>query len=258
MIDTHAHLCDDCYVDKLDEIVGNMHADNLSKIFTVSYNLDSIVKCVAIAEKYNDVYAIIGVHPEEWKDYEKAKTTLESYLNHPKVIGIGEIGLDYHYPDTNKAEQKKIFIDQIHLAYKYHLPIAIHVRDAIGDLIQILKDNKEYLQYGVLIHCFSESVESYKELKKLGCKIAFGGVSTFKNAVKVKEVISIADLSDFVLETDCPYLTPEPMRGRAVNQPKYVCYTCANIASIKGLSAQDIDKCTTDNALKLFTKANNG
>ena len=255
MIDTHAHLIDDCYNGKVDEIILNMAENGLTKVFTVSYNYDSIIKCVKLAEKYDNVYAIIGIHPEEWKEFEKSKDMLNGYLDHPKVVGVGEIGLDYHYPDTNKVEQHKIFVEQIKLAYAHKLPIAIHVRDAIGDLIEVLKQNKDMLKYGVLIHCFSESVESFDELKKLGCKVAFGGVSTFKNAVKVKDVIKHAELTDFVLETDCPYLTPEPMRGKVMNEPKFVKYICENIANIKGVDFATIDKCTTDNALELFTKA---
>ena len=255
MIDTHAHLTDDCYNDCIDTIISNMPSDGLSKIFTVSYNLDSIHKCVKLAEHYDNIYAIIGVHPEEWRDYDAARSVLEGYLTHPKVIGVGEIGLDYHYPDTNKVEQKRIFLDQIELAYKYQLPISIHVRDAIGDLLDILKSNISKLQYGVLIHCFSESVEVYRELTKLGCKVAFGGVSTFKNARKVKQVIAEAELGNFVLETDCPYLTPEPLRGQVQNQPKYVKYVLQNIAQIKDVADQLIDQVTTDTALQLFPKA---
>ena len=254
MIDTHAHLTDDCYVGQVDRIIGDMPIDNLSRIFTVGCDYASITKCVEFAEKYDNVYAIIGIHPENIDEYALAKPLLEKLVSHPKVIGIGEIGLDYHYDKLHKQEQKQVFVEQIKMAYNAHLPIQIHQRDAIGDLIQTLKENQKYLKYGVLIHCFSESVESFRELKKLGCKVAFGGVSTFKNALKVKEVIKEAELDDFVVETDCPYLTPEPLRGKVQNEPKFVKYVVENIANLKGVDFNIIDKCTTDNALKLFTK----
>ena len=255
MIDTHAHLSEECYKDRLDQIIEQMPADNLSKIFTVAYDLKSMIDCVDIAHKYSNVYAIIGVHPENCDQFEECRNTLIDLCKDPKVVGIGEIGLDYYWNNANKDEQQRVFVEQLKIAHCEHLPVAIHVRDAIGDLIQVLKDNKHLLKYGVLIHCFSESVESFRELKKLGCKVAFGGVSTFKNAVKVKQVVAEAELNDFVLETDCPYLTPEPLRGKVQNEPKYVKYILQNIASLKGVDEKTIDNCTTKNALDLFTKA---
>lgn len=255
MIDTHAHLTDEHYTDCLDSMIASMPKDNLSKIFTVAYNYKSCVECVDIAGKYDNIYAIIGIHPSDYKDYDIAKKFILDNVNNPKVVAIGEIGLDYHYPDTNKNEQKRIFVDQLQLAHEAGLPISIHVRDAIGDLLQILEEHKHLLANGGLIHCFSESVEVFNKVKRLGLKVAFGGVVTFKNAIKAVEVANHADLSDFVLETDCPYLTPEPLRGKQINEPKFVNFVAQKIAQIKGVSVEEVDSKTTANALEIFKKA---
>ncbi len=256
MIDTHAHLTDEKYADTVQTIIGNMSSDGLDKIFTVAYNYQSVLDCLALANKHHNIYAIIGVHPCDWEDYDKTKQLLIDNANNPKVVGIGEIGLDYHYPDTNKEQQKRIFVDQLQLAHDYNLPISIHVRDAIGDLMQLLEQNAHLLTSGGVVHCFSESVEVYKRVTKLGLKIAFGGVVTFKNAVKAVEVARVVNMNDFVLETDCPYLTPEPYRGKQINQPKYVRYVADKIANIKGITTEAVMAQTTANALKIFTKAN--
>ncbi len=256
MIDTHAHLTDQKYADTVQTIIDSMSSDGLDKIFTVAYNYQSVLDCLALVSKHDNIYAIIGVHPCDWADYDKTKQLLIDNANNPKVVGIGEIGLDYHYPDTNKEQQKRIFVDQLQLAHDYNLPISIHVRDAIGDLMQILEENAHLLTSGGVVHCFSESVEVYKRVTKLGLKIAFGGVVTFKNAVKAVEVARVVNMNDFVLETDCPYLTPEPYRGKEINQPKYVRYVADKIANIKGITTEAVMAQTTANALKIFTKAN--
>ncbi len=256
MIDTHAHLTDLQAKGMLNDVISTMSQDGLSHIFTVSYDLNSMIECVEIANKFDNVYAIIGVHPSEWKVFDDAKEWLIANLSNPKVIAVGEIGLDYHYPDTNKEEQKRIFVEQLRIANDAKLPICIHVRDAIGDLIAILKEHQHLINHGGLIHCFSESVESFDIVKKLGFKVAFGGAVTFKNASNLRRVVEHADLDDFVIETDCPYLTPEPKRGKEINQPKYVKYVVERIAEIKNCDVNKIAECTTLNALKLFPKVN--
>ena len=265
LIDTHAHLSDVTYSDKLDEVILNAKEKGVEKIFTVSYDLDSIDKCVEIATKYPNVYAIIGIHPENIDDFsDEVLNKLETLSFNNKVVGIGEIGLEYHFLPENevekeiiKAKQKEIFIKQLELADKVSLPISIHQRDAVGDILQILKANKHLLKNGGVVHCFSESEEVFKEFHKLGLKVAFGGVLTFKNSVNAPKVALNYSLENFLIETDCPYLTPEPLRGRCKNEPQYVRFVAEKIASLKTCSLDLVEEVTTKNALEIFKKAVN-
>lgn len=255
LIDTHAHLTDEKYKDNIDSIITNLNENKVEKVFTVAYDKQSIRETFSLAQKYPNIYAIIGIHPEEVQDYDSETITLlKEYAKNEKVVAIGEIGLDYHYENFDKQKQKEIFIEQIKLAYELQLPISIHNRDSIGDCLEILKEYKDYLTYGGVVHCFSESVEIYKEVKKLGLKIAFGGILTFKNSVTAPKVCEVADLEDILIETDCPYLTPHPYRGK-INEPKYTCLVAQKIAEIKGISYDKVVDTTTKNALELFKKA---
>lgn len=255
LIDTHAHLNDEKYDGYREELIANLKSNNVDKVFTVAYDKQSIKDSVDLSEKYENVYAIIGIHPSETKDYDdETIALLTQYSKHPKVVAIGEIGLDYHYDNLDKAEQKRVFIEQLKLADQLNLPICIHNRDSIGDCLEILKEHRHLLNHGGVVHCFSESVEIYREVKKLGLKIAFGGTLTFKNSVQAPKVCEVADLEDIVIETDCPYLTPHPYRGK-VNEPKYTTYIAQKIAEIKKISYDRVVEQTTKNALELFKKA---
>lgn len=255
LIDTHAHLTDEKYKDNIDNIISNLTENKIEKVFTVAYDKLSIRETFSLAQKYPNIYAIIGIHPEEVQDYDSETINLlRKYAKNEKVVAIGEIGLDYHYDNFDKEKQKEIFIAQIKLAHELQLPISIHNRDSIGDCLEILKENKDYLTHGGVVHCFSESVEIYKEIKKLGLKIAFGGILTFKNSITAPKVCEIADLDDILIETDCPYLTPHPYRG-LVNEPKYTSLVAQKIAEIKGISYDTVVETTTNNALELFKKA---
>jgi TatD DNase family protein len=194
------------------------------------------------------------VHPDDAREFSQETIDLiKKYAKSPKVIAIGEIGLDYHYENHDKELQKKVFIAQLKLADELNLPIAIHNRDSIGDCLTILKEHKHLLKNSGVVHCFSESVETYKEVKKLGLKIAFGGTLTFKNSVTAPAVCKVADLEDILLETDCPYLAPHPYRGK-VNEPKYTSLVAQKIAEIKEVSYDTVVEATTQNALNLFKK----
>lgn len=257
LIDTHAHLTDTKYDNFRDELIKKLEENNVEKVFTVAYNKESIFDVMKLADKYPNLYAIIGIHPEDADDYNKETADLiKKFATNPKVIAIGEIGLDYHYEGFNKEKQKEVFINQIKLAHELQLPICIHNRDSIGDMLEILKNNKEYLTYGGVMHCYSESIEVYKELKKLGLHIAFGGTLTFKNSIQAPKVCQYADINDILIETDCPYLTPHPYRG-IVNEPKYTSLVAQKIAEIKKLSYDAVVEITKDNTLKLFKKVNN-
>lgn len=255
LIDTHAHLTDSKYDGIQDSLISQLKENNVEKVFCIAYDKQSIEDVYELCNKYPNIYGIIGVHPEELDDYnEETIELIKKYANSPKIIGIGEIGLDYHYTTENKDKQKEIFISQLKLAHSLKLPISIHNRDSIGDMLKILQENKKYLEYGGIFHCFSESVETFQIVKKLGLKIAFGGTLTFKNSKVAPEVCKVADLEDIVLETDCPYLAPTPHRGE-LNEPKYTSLVAQKIAEIKGVSYDKVLEVTTNNALKIFPKA---
>lgn len=255
MIDTHAHLTDENYINSRDFMIKNFQNDGLDFVFTIGYDFKSSIECVKLAEKYENVYAVIGVHPDEITCFTtECKDYFKMISKHPKVIAIGEIGLDYHYRTDNKEEQKIVFVEQLKLANVVGLPVVIHNRDSIGDMLEILENNKKLLKHGGLFHCFSESVEVYHRIKKLGLKVAFGGVCTFKNAVNVHKTLEAVELDDFVIETDCPYLTPEPFRGKMINQPKFVRLVAEKIAQVKGLSVEEILEIADKNTYKLFSK----
>lgn len=254
LIDTHAHLNDKKYDSYRSNMIKEFYSHNVGKVFTVAYDKQSIKDSVKLAEQHENVYAIIGIHPSETQDFDdETIQMLKEMSSHPKVIAIGEIGLDYHYDGYNKEEQKRIFISQMKIADEVGLPICIHNRDSIGDCLEILKEHKHLLKNGGVVHCFSESVEIYKEIKKLGLKIAFGGTLTFKNSVQAPAVCEIADLDDILIETDCPYLTPHPYRGN-INEPKYVGLVAEKIAMIKNISYDKVVDITSSNALRLFKK----
>ena len=256
LIDTHAHLTDEKFEGLTDEIIEKLEENRVEKVFCMAVDKKSIEEVFSLSQKYSNIYALLGVHPEDvddWDDY--AKNRIIELSNNPKVIGIGEIGLDYHYCKDNKDKQKRVFIEQLKLAHELKLPVCIHNRDSIGDMLQILKENKELLEFGGVIHCFSESVEVYREIKKLGLKIGLGGTLTFKNCITPPLVCKECDMTDFLIETDCPYLAPEPYRGK-LNEPKYTMYVAEKIALIKGISCDSVIKQAKMNALQLYKKAN--
>ena len=249
-IDIHAHL--DAFED-VEKVINDAKINGVKKIVTAGYNLASSKKCVELAKKYPGVYAVIGLHPENIED-ENADylSELKVLAKNEKVVGIGEIGLDYHY-GKDKERQKKIFVEQIELANLLNLPIVIHSRDAMGDTMEILKSHK--VKNGGLMHCYSGSIESARELKKLGFSFSFGGVCTFKNAKNVCAVIEDLSMDSIMLETDCPYLAPVPHRGER-NEPKYIPLIAEKIAELKNIELNEVAKITTNNAKNIFKLKN--
>lgn len=247
LIDTHCHLSKEDY-DNTDEIVTRM-GNNIMIISGVNDTTnDEVMEQI---EKYANVYGMIGIHPgniDEITDQSFSK--IEAYLQHPKIVGIGEIGLDYHYPGINKTRQQEIFAFQIELAKKYHKPIIIHSRDAYFDTYTILKEH--YVpELKIVMHCYSYSLESAQELIKMGVKFGIGGTVTFKNSKKIQEIVTKLDLKHFLLETDSPYLTPEPFRGTK-NEPSYVKYVAEKIAELKDIPIDTVISTTTDTAISQF------
>ena len=246
-IDVHCHL-DSNYYNDIDKVINNAKKNNVNKLIYNGCNKKSNKEVIKLINKYDSVYGAVGYHPTELDDVnEKDYELLESLLNNKKIVAIGEIGLDYHYPDTNKEKQKYAFRRQLELAEKHNIPVIVHSRDAIQDTFDIMS---EYNIKGV-IHCFSGSVEMAKEFIKKGFLISVGGIITFKNAKNIIEVIKNIDLSYILLETDSPYLTPEPFR-KEQNEPMYIPIIANKIADILNVSVELVSSKTTENAKRLF------
>lgn len=242
-IDTHCHL-DKRQCDDIEEVIKNIE-DNI--IIISGYDDESNKEVIDIIDKYENVYGTIGIHPSEIKT--SSIDNLKKLINHKKIVGIGEIGLDYHYGKENKEEQKQFFINQIQLASSYKLPIVIHSRDAASDTLEILKTYASGMK--INMHCFSYSLEMAIELLKLNVKFGIGGVLTFKNSKSLKEIVSDIDLKNFILETDSPWLTPEPFRGKK-NEPKNIILIAKKISEIKNIPLEEVLNVTTKTALEQF------
>lgn len=247
MIDTHCHLNKKDYKDR-NQVIKNME-DNIMIVSTGE--LDDIDEVIELTKKHKNIYATIGIHPEFADTYtDQNLKKLEANLNNPKVIGIGEVGLDYHYTKENKEKQKELFIKQIGLANKYNKPLVIHTRDAIEDTYNILKEYKNE-NIKIDLHCYSGSLEMAQKFIKLNAKFGIGGVLTFKNEKKLKEIVTKLDTKYFLLETDSPYLTPEPFRGKP-NEPKNIILVAQKISELKSQNLEKILEITTKNAEELF------
>lgn len=246
IFDTHAHYDDVKFDNIRDELLISLHNNGVDKIITCAVDGVSAKDTIRIAEKYDFIYAAVGIHPENLE----SKTTISEIRDlsrHEKCVAIGEIGLDYHYTSDNKEEQIQVFESQIILANKLNMPVIVHDRDAHADALEILKKHRPK---GVL-HCFSGSAEMAREIIKLGMYIGVGGVVTFKNAKKMPDVINAIPKDRILLETDCPYLAPEPYRGKLCHSG-YITLTAERVSQISGLTRDDILNITRKNAEKLF------
>ena len=246
-IDTHCHLSSEFYSD-IPEVILEDEKAGMSQIIASFCEIDTVNDVCTFVDNYNIVYATIGFHPDQASKYNDTDLLKlrELCLKYKKIVGIGEIGLDYHYGKENRDEQIILFKKQLDLASELNLPVVIHSRDATKDTVDILK---EYSLNGV-IHCFSGSLEIAKEYIKMGFLLGIGGVVTFKNS-KLPLVVKEIPLESIVLETDSPYLTPTPYRG-SVNSSKYIPIIAEKIAEIKEISTSEVASITTNNALKLF------
>jgi len=251
-IDTHCHLNDEMLLKDLDNVILRAQQAGVEKMMVVGWDEASSKLAIQIAEQYPFIYAIIGFHPENIFDinYEILYQTLELY-KHPKVVAIGEIGLDYHWTkEPEKRElQKQFFIKQIDFANKVGLPISIHSRDAMQDTISILKEHKPL--YGGVVHCYSGSVENLNDIINLQLHIGLDGPVTFSNAKTPKEVAAEIPLENLVIETDSPYLSPHPLRG-TVNEPANVALVLDAIADIRNMSKKHLADILYKNSCELF------
>ena len=248
IIDTHTHIYDKQFEDDFDDVMKRIE-DELEGIVSIGFDLESSLKSLELANRYSFVNAVIGVHPVDIKKYnDKVEKELERLaLTEKKVVAIGEIGLDYHWMEDPKDVQIAGFRKQMELAERVKKPVVIHTREALQDTLDVLKD---YKNVGGILHCYPGSLEAAKPFLDM-YYLGIGGTLTFKNNKKTKELVKELPLEKIVLETDCPYLTPVPFRGKR-NEPVYTKYVAEEVARIKEISVEQVIKVTTENAKKIY------
>ena len=250
LFDTHAHMDDTAFQEDRDELIASLPSQGVGLVMNPGCDRKSSLNAIALAEKYNHVYAAVGSHPDACDKVDEA--LIEEYRElcklHPKVKAIGEIGLDYHYEDIPREIQQKAFRMQMQLAKELDLPVIVHERDAHQDGLAIVD---EFPEVKGVFHCYSGSLEMAKELIKRGWYIGFTGVLTFKNAKKAVEVAANMPLDRLVLESDCPYMAPEPFRGKR-NDPGKLYRMAEKLAEIRGMRVEEIQRITTENGKRLY------
>lgn len=245
IFESHAHFDDERYDLDRDELISSLKEKGIEAVVNIGADMKGSRATMEYVDKYDFVYGAVGVHPEYANDVDY--TALREFSRHPKIVAIGEIGLDYHYDGYNRDEQITAFKKQLELAKEVDLPVIIHSRDATQDTLDILK---EYKPRGV-VHCFSGSAETALEITKLGMYIGFTGVITFKNAHRAIEALKAMPIDKLLCETDCPYMAPEPHRGER-NDPSLLCHIIEKMAQVKGVSPQEMADITNKNARTLF------
>ncbi len=251
LIDTHAHLDAKQFDEDRTEVIARAKEAGVGHIVNIGFNRETIPTTLALAEQYDFIYAAVGWHPQDVTSMrEEDFAWIEELCRHPKVVAIGEIGLDYYWDKSTMELQQRIFREQIRLARKVGKPIIIHNREAHLDVLTILKEEKAE-EVGGIMHCFSGSADTAIACVKMNFHISFGGPITYKNAVQPKKALAAVPMDRLLLETDCPYLTPHPFRGKR-NESSYVEYVAEAAANIKQVTTDEIAQITTDNAIKLL------
>ena len=252
LIDTHVHLNDEQYDEDLEEVIDRAREAGVDRMFVVGFDTPTIERAMKLIDQYDFLYAIIGWHPVDAIDYtEECEQWIEELSKHPKVIGIGEMGLDYHWDKSPKDVQQDLFRKQIALAKRVQLPIIIHNREATQDCVDILKEEHAE-EVGGIMHSFSGSPEIADEvINKLNFYVSLGGPVTFKNAKQPKEVAKHVPFDKLLVETDAPFLSPHPYRGKR-NEPERVTLVAEQIAELRGVSYDEVCRQTTENAERLF------
>ncbi|OLS02289.1 TatD family hydrolase [Tissierella creatinophila] len=250
LIDSHAHLDDEKFEADRKYLIENLEKNGIELVVNIGADMESSRASVNLADTYDNIYAVVGVHPHSAKEItESSLKEIENLAKNKKVVAIGEIGLDYHYDNSPRDIQKKWFKKQILLAKRLDMPIVVHTREADEDTIEILKEEREGLR-GV-IHCFSSDRAQLKEYLNLGFFIALGGPVTFKKTDELKEVAKIIPIEKLLVETDAPYLAPHPYRGKR-NEPMFVKQTANLIAELKGMTIEDLALQTNKNTKEIF------
>jgi TatD DNase family protein len=251
LTDSHTHLNAEQFNEDQDEVIQRALDAGVTRIVNVGFNRETIPSSIALAERYDFIYSTVGWHPVDAIDMRPGDLEwIEELCKHEKVVAIGEIGLDYYWDKSPKDVQQRVFREQIRLARKLGMPIVIHNRDAHQDILHILKEEKAE-EVGGIMHCFSGSWETAKQCLDMNFHISFGGPVTFKNARQPKEVLAQVPLDRLLIETDAPYLTPHPFRGKR-NETGYVRLVAETAAEIRGLTLEEIAVITTNNAIRLL------
>ncbi|NLK12848.1 MAG: TatD family hydrolase [Candidatus Phytoplasma sp.] len=247
IIDTHAHLNTKDFENRIEEVIKNAFLLDVQKVIVIGMDEESNKQAIKLAEQYENIYATIGIHPSyvDQENYE----SIEKYLTHPKVVAVGEIGIDLYWRQDNLDKQKLFLKKQIEIALKYDLPIVVHTRESFKETYEIISQYKGQIK-GVF-HCLTSTIEDMKQALKIGFYIGVGGVVTFPKATNVHDIVKNLPLDKMLVETDSPYLAPVPYRGKK-NEPAYTKYVVDKIAEIKQIDVETIKKETTLNALKLF------
>ena len=251
LIDTHTHINAEQFNEDIEETIDRAREAGVSPMLVVGFDTPTIDRAIELAETYEDIYAIVGWHPVDAIDCTDAHLErIEQLMSHPKVMALGEVGLDYHWDKSPIDVQQQVFRQQIKIAKRTNMPIVIHNRDATADVLDILEEEHAE-EVGGVFHSYSMSVELLERCLNLNFYISLGGPVTFKNAKVPKAVAKEVPLDRLLVETDCPYLTPTPFRGKR-NEPAYVKYVAEEIASLRDISYGDLADATTANAKKLF------
>lgn len=251
IFDTHAHYDDEAFDEDRDSLLKSLPENGIESAVNVSSNIASVQATLALIKKYPFLYGAVGIHPNETGELDESRFQwLEQMTQMPKVVAVGEIGLDYYWDEPEREIQKEWFVRQLNMARKVKLPVIIHSRDAAQDTLDIMKGEKSW-EIGGVIHCFSYGKEIAKEYLDMGFFLGIGGVLTFQNGKKLKEVAEYAPLEQIVLETDCPYLSPVPNRGRR-NSSLNLPYVVKALADIRHISKQEVIDITNQNAKRLY------
>ena len=253
IIDSHCHLDYPSLYENLEEVVKRAEFNKVNKLLTICTTLESFEKIKLIIEKYKNIYGTFGIHPHESKKYKNidAKFILNLKKKYKKIIGIGETGLDFYYNNSDKKIQKKSFIEHIEAATQLNIPLIVHSRDAENDTYEILKSEKKNSNLKILMHCFTGSQNFANKLLDLGCYISVSGIITFQNSIELANTVSFIPIENLLVETDSPYLSPHPLRGKS-NEPSYIVHTINKLSQIKNISKEDVIAYTTNNFKKLF------
>ena len=253
LYDTHAHLNDEAFAEDAEAALVRALDAGVTKINIVGCDPQMSAKAVEMAEKYDAVYAVVGIHPSDADKYDEAvEEQLRQWAALEKVVAIGEIGLDYHFEDDVDHDiQREVFRRQLCLASELNMPVVIHSRDAMDDTVRIIREEQPEGGFRGVFHCFSGSWEQVKVCLELGFYIGFDGPLTFKNSRKLPKVASEMPLERLLIETDCPYMAPEPVLGRR-NEPAYVKHIAAKVAQLRGISPEDAGRISYENGCRLF------
>jgi len=253
IIDSHCHLDYSNLYDQLDKVIERAESNNIKYFLTICTTLKSFDRIKLIIKKYKNIFGTFGIHPHETKNHQSIeyKTILNNAKKNNKVIGIGETGLDFHYTHSDRKIQETAFIEHIKAASELNIPLIVHTRNAEKETYEILKSENKNYKLKVLMHCFTGTKDFAKKLIDINCHISFSGIITFKNSADLVDTARSIPIENLLVETDSPYLSPEPLRGK-VNEPSHIIHTVDKLSQIKNVSKNDLMHYTTNNFIKLF------